>query len=223
MRQIVLDTETTGLEVNEGHRILEIGCVELKDRRVTAQHFHRYLNPERAVDAGALAIHGLDNEMLAEYPRFAEIAKELVAYLDGADEILIHNASFDTAFVNMEFEALGEDWGRLEDYGKIVDTLALAKHKRPGQRNGLDALCKHFQIDNSARQLHGALLDAQLLAEVYLALTGGQTSLALGHEMDAAGGVRRLPSDRAKTRIIYATDAENLAHAAHPAYWQAGV
>jgi DNA polymerase-3 subunit epsilon len=191
MRQIVLDTETTGLTLADGHRIIEIGCVELVNRRYTGRHFHRYLNPEREVDAGAIAVHGLTRDRLESSPRFAEIAAELLGFL-GEAELIIHNAEFDVAFIEMELgrlTALGTDgagaaaWPRsLRSLCRVLDTLTLARERHPGQRNNLDALCKRYSIDNTHRDLHGALLDAQLLAEVYLAMTGGQSLLALEQE-----------------------------------------
>jgi len=191
MRQIVLDTETTGLTLSDGHRIIEIGCVELLNRRHTGRHFHRYLNPEREVDAGAIAVHGLTREQLAASPRFAEIAIELLGFLDGA-ELIIHNAEFDLAFLDMELQLFARAaqiqaaaaWPpSLRSLCRVLDTLTLARERHPGQRNNLDALCKRYGIDNSRRDLHGALLDAQLLADVYLAMTGGQSLLALEQEV----------------------------------------
>lgn len=178
MRQIVLDTETTGLEPAQGHRIIEIGCVEIVNRRVTDRRYHQYLNPEREVDAGAAEVHGLTLEDLREKPRFAEIAPELVEFLRGA-ELVIHNAPFDVGFLDSEFALLGDAWGSTSDYCSVFDTLAFAREMHPGQRNSLDALCKRYEIDNQHRELHGALLDAELLAEVYLTMTGGQAALAL--------------------------------------------
>src|SRR6185437_3008591 len=172
MRQIVLDTETTGLTLAEGHRIIEIGCVELVNRRHTGRHFHRYLNPERDVDAGAIAVHGLTRERLDSSPRFAEIAAELVEFLRDA-ELIIHNAEFDVAFIDMELGRLpAAAPASVRALCRVLDTLTLARERHPGQRNNLDALCKRYGIDNVRRDLHGALLDAQLLADVYLAMTG---------------------------------------------------
>jgi DNA polymerase-3 subunit epsilon len=182
MRQIVLDTETTGLNARFGDRIIEIGCVELVSRRPTGNHFHRYLNPEREVEEGALRVHGITNEFLQDKPRFAEVARELVEYLAGA-ELVIHNAAFDVEFLNAELERLG--LGPLEKHvASVVDTLRQARDLHPGKKNSLDALCERYQIEHSHRTLHGALLDASLLAEVYLAMTRGQESLAI--ELDAA-------------------------------------
>ncbi len=175
MRQIVLDTETTGLDPALGHRVIEIAAVEMVNRRLTGNHFHRYLNPERDIDAGALQVHGISAEFLQDKPRFRDIVEEFVTYLDGA-ELIIHNASFDVGFLNHEFGLL-ECSGIHQYCPSVVDTLRMAKELHPGQRNNLDALCKRYQVDNSARTLHGALLDAELLAEVYLAMTRGQETL----------------------------------------------
>lgn len=185
MRQVVLDTETTGLEAAAGHRIIEIGCIEIVNRRPTGQKFHRYLNPEREIDAGALAVHGIDNSKLASAPRFAEIVDDLLAFIGGA-ELVIHNAPFDVAFLDAEFARLPGNSRCISGLCKVLDTLALARKLHPGQRNGLDALCKRYSVDNSKRELHGALLDAGILVDVYLAMTGGQSALAL----DVAAGRR---------------------------------
>src|SRR5512137_1719927 len=184
MRQIVLDTETTGLEPELGHRIIEIGCIEVVNRRRSGRVFHRYLCPDREIDAGALQVHGLTEEFLKEQPRFAEIATELLEFLRGA-ELIIHNAPFDIAFLDAELARLAEPPGRIGDHCQVLDTLQMARQMHPGQRNGLDALCKRYSIDNSHRELHGALLDAELLLEVYLAMTGGQGALTLGEETEA--------------------------------------
>ena len=177
MRQIVLDTETTGLEVSQGHRIIEIGGVELINRRLTHKHFHRYLQPDREIDEGAMEVHGITNEFLEDKPRFADVADEFIRFVEGA-ELVIHNAPFDIGFLNSELALLGSDYPRIEEICSVVDSLALARHKHPGQKNNLDALCKRYQVDNSQRELHGALLDSEILADVYLAMTGGQTSLS---------------------------------------------
>lgn len=176
MRQIIVDTETTGLEPKEGHRIIEIGCIELIKRKFTGNNFHIYINPEREVDAGALKIHGITNTFLANKPTFVAIYNDLRTYLDGA-ELIIHNAPFDVGFLNHEFMKLNPKHPSIEKTCKIVDTLTMARKMHPGQRNSLDALCKRYQIDNSNRKLHGALLDAEILARVYLAMTGGQSTL----------------------------------------------
>ncbi|RDI46062.1 DNA polymerase III subunit epsilon [Aquicella lusitana] len=175
MRQIVLDTETTGIKVEEGHRVIEIGCVEMIDRKLTGNHFHRYINPEREVEAGALAVHGITNEFLIDKPLFQQIANELMDFISGA-ELIIHNAPFDLSFLNHELTLTRQGWKKLSDYCRVIDTLQLARQLHVGQRNSLDALCKRYSIDNSKRNLHGALLDAHLLAQVYLAMTGGQGS-----------------------------------------------
>jgi len=178
MRQIVFDTETTGLEHSAGHRLIEVGCVEIVNRRLTGRKFHRYLNPEREIDAGALAVHGIELAQLRNAPKFAEIAEELVEFISGA-ELIIHNAPFDVGFVDAEFARLPGEPRRLASLCRVLDTLALARKLHPGQRNSLDALCKRYSVDNSKRDLHGALLDAGILVDVYLAMTGGQSALAL--------------------------------------------
>ena len=185
MRQVVLDTETTGLEPEAGHRIIEIGCVELINRRPTQQSFHRYINPERSVDLGALEVHGIDDEFLATQPRFDEVAEAFVDFVAGA-ELVIHNAEFDIAFINHELRRLDSDTADITRRCQVLDTLALARRLHPGQRNSLDALAKRYQVDNSRRDLHGALLDARILAEVYLAMTGGQASLSLDGDAERA-------------------------------------
>ena len=178
MRQVILDTETTGLEPAQGHRIIEIGCVEVINRRRTTNYFHQYLNPERDVEDGAYDVHGLSKEFLAGKPLFKDIAADFIGFIRDA-ELVIHNAPFDVAFINAELEQMGPEWGRLEDYCQVIDTLKIARELHPGQKNSLDALCARYNIDNSQRDVHGALLDAQLLLDVYLAMTGGQTSLSL--------------------------------------------
>lgn len=179
MRQIVLDTETTGLEPEQGHRIIEIGCVELNDRELTGRHYHVYINPEREVDDGAMEVHGITNEFLADKPLFADIAEEFIEFIRGAD-LVIHNAPFDVGFMDHEFAMLGGDVPRTADLCSVTDSLKLARKKHPGQKNNLDVLCRRYGVDNSNRELHGALLDAEILALVYLAMTGGQTALSLG-------------------------------------------
>jgi len=216
MRQIVLDTETTGLEPSQGHRIIEIGCVEMVNRRVTGRTFHQYLNPDRAIDSGAVEVHGITNQFLADKPHFPDIAGAFVEFVDGA-ELIIHNAPFDVGFIDHELGLLGESWGRLRERCPIVDTLGLAREKHPGQKNSLDALCKRYEVDNSGRDLHGALLDAQILADVYLAMTGGQATLSLGGEEAARQGaksvIRRLDPNRSPLAIRRATSEELAAHA----------
>ena len=188
MRQIILDTETTGLEPKQGHRIIEIGCIELINRRKTERNFHQYLNPERDIEDGAFNIHGLSNEFLSDKSRFADIAQEFIDFIrDG--ELIIHNAPFDVGFINAELKLLGKKWGKIEDYCTVFDTLVLAREKHPGQKNNLDALCKRYEVDNSQRDLHGALLDAQILLDVYLKMTGGQTDLTF-HSVATSHGVK---------------------------------
>jgi DNA polymerase-3 subunit epsilon len=188
MRQIVLDVETTGLEAAAGHRIIEIGCVEMLNRRPTGQKFHRFLNPEREIDAGALAVHGIDSARLQTAPKFAEIVGELLTFISGA-ELIIHNAPFDVGFLDAEFARLSGDVRNVAAVCRVLDTLALARSLHPGQRNSLDALCKRYSVDNTKRELHGALLDAGILVDVYLAMTGGQSALAL--ESNARGAEAR--------------------------------
>ena len=213
MRQIVLDTETTGLELSAGHRIIEIGCIELVHRRPSGRNWHRYLRPGREVDAGALAVHGITNEFLASQPSFAEVAGEFLAFVDGA-ELVIHNAEFDVSFLDAELAASGIA-GAIADRCRVLDTLALARRMHPGQRNSLDALCKRYNVDNSGRDLHGALLDARILADVYLAMSGGQAALGL----EAGPGASTLaaatvPVARGTVRIpvIRASGEERAAH-----------
>lgn len=176
MRQVVLDTETTGLEPNLGHRVIEIGAVELVDRKLTGQHFHEYINPEREIDDGALEVHGITQKFLADKPVFQDIVQSFLSFVEGAD-LVIHNAAFDVGFLNYEFSKLAEAVPKIEKICGITDSLVLARRKHPGQKNNLDALCRRYMVDNSQRQLHGALLDAEILADVYLLMTGGQTAL----------------------------------------------
>jgi DNA polymerase-3 subunit epsilon len=185
MRQVVLDTETTGLEAAAGHRVIEIGCVELVNRRYTSKTFHRYINPERLVEAGALEVHGIDDEFLATQPTFSRVAQEFLLFVRGA-ELVIHNADFDVEFINHELRRLSEGPRDIRECCEILDTLALARKMHPGQRNSLDALARRYEVDNSKRELHGALLDAQILAEVYLGMTGGQVSLSLDGDSNEA-------------------------------------
>jgi DNA polymerase-3 subunit epsilon len=221
-RQIVLDTETTGLEVSQGHKIIEIGCVELVNRRITGRHFHQYVHPEREIDAGALEVHGITLEFLAGKPNFSQVAAEFIEFIDGA-ELIIHNAAFDVGFLDAELRALENFDKKIAQICDVIDTLQMARHKHPGQRNNLDALCQRYEIDNSSRTLHGALLDAEILAEVYLAMTGGQASLGLASEDGAAGAerragdatdIRRLPASHKRTPIIRATEEELGRHEA---------
>ncbi len=214
MRQVVLDTETTGLEVNKGHRIVEIGCVELLERRITGREFRSFVNPQRRMDEGASAVTGITDDSLVDKPLFAEIAAELLEFIDGA-ELVIHNAAFDVGFLDAEFARLDPP-RRVAERARVLDTLALAREKYPGQKNSLDALCKRLGVDNSHRSQHGALLDAQLLAEVYLAMTAGQGDLGLG-ALDATPLARERalrPRDvpRPALRVRYADAAEIVAH-----------
>ena len=179
MRQIVLDTETTGLEPRLGHRIIEIGCVEVIDRRVTGNRYHQYINPEREIDEGAVEVHGITTAFLADKPLFADIAEDFLNFIRGA-ELVIHNAPFDVGFIDHELNQLNQQENHVDNICTVLDTLVLARKMHPGQKNNLDALCKRYDIDNSQRDLHGALLDAEILAETYLAMTGGQTMLSLG-------------------------------------------
>ena len=217
MRQIILDTETTGLEPSQGHRIIEIGCVEMRNRRVTDRTFHQYINPDREIDAGAVEVHGITNEFLADKPRFSDIVQGFLDFVHDA-ELIIHNAPFDVGFINHELGMLRGEPGRIEDRCSIVDTLVIAREKHPGQKNSLDALCKRYEVDNSARDLHGALLDAQILADVYLAMTGGQVTLSLGAEDAAQPGVRqairRLDAARLPLPVVRATPEELAEHQA---------
>ncbi len=216
MRQVVFDTETTGLEPEQGHRIIEIGCVELVNRRKSGRTFHRYLRPDREVDRGAIQVHGLTNEFLAQQPRFADIVDELIEFISGA-ELIIHNAAFDLAFLDAELKRLPGPPRQARKICSVIDTLPMARQMHPGQRNSLDALCKRYGIDNSHRELHGALLDAQILLEVYLAMTGGQTALILGETTDAASAdvfepVAAVIRPRGLLKVMRATDEELAAH-----------
>ena len=237
MRQIVLDTETTGLEPELGHRIIEIGCVEIVNRRVTGRTFHRYLNPERAIDEGAMAVHGIKRADLDDKPKFAEVAEELITFISDA-ELVIHNAAFDVAFLDAELARLAGARRAVVPAGdshadrsvafagrsvatlcRVLDSLALARSMHPGQRNNLDALCKRYDVDNSRRDLHGALLDAQILADVYLAMTGGQVGLALSEitaparaANDGQAVVPVLVRGATPLCVVMATEEEALAH-----------
>ena len=216
MRQVVLDTETTGLDPDVGHRIIEIGGVELINRRLTDRRLHHYLQPDREIDEGALEVHGITREFLLDKPRFAEVHTEILSFVSGA-EVVIHNAPFDVAFLDHEFARLGDPSVRLENFCRVLDSLALARQLHPGQRNSLDALCKRYGIDSSARQLHGALLDAEILADVYLAMTGGQAVLELGEDdgMSTVAGAPRDVPRRTRVgsiRVLRAGPTENEAH-----------
>jgi len=186
-RQIILDTETTGLEHRQGHRIIEIGCVEMINRKLTGNNFHQYLNPDREIDQGAIEVHGITNEFLADKPRFADISDSLMDYLKDA-ELVIHNAAFDVGFLDAEFAKLDQGLPAVEDVCGVHDTLLQARKQFPGQRNDLDSLCRRFEINNSHRELHGALLDAEILADVYLVMTGGQATLSLDAQLDSNQG-----------------------------------
>ena len=214
MRQVVLDTETTGLEIEEGHRIIEIGCVEIVGRRLTRRHYHQYINPDRDIDDGALEVHGITRQFLEDKPRFGEIWEKFLEFVDGS-ELIIHNAGFDMAFIDNEMRLLDRALGSLGEHCSVVDSLALARNKHPGQKNNLDALCKRYNVDNSQRELHGALLDAEILADVYLLLTGGQVTLGLGEDSEAArsGGPKiRLDANRPRVKVVRATEDELTAH-----------
>jgi len=216
-RQIVLDTETTGLEPSQGHRIIEIGCVELINRRLTGNNYHQYLQPDREIDEGALQVHGISNEFLKEKPRFSDIADDFMNYLKGA-ELVIHNAPFDIGFLDHELKLLGDGRGVINDHCTVTDTLVMARKMHPGQKNNLDALCKRYDVSNKHRDLHGALLDAEILSEVYLRMTGGQVGLALDSEQtavkeDGAATVSRISSDRPPLRVVSARNDELAAHA----------
>ena len=214
MRQVVLDTETTGLEHRDGHRIVEIGCVEMIERRLTGRNFHVYLNPERQVEGGALEVHGITDDFLADKPKFADVAEDFVTFIRDA-ELVIHNASFDIGFLNAELARVESGTaGRVEDVATVLDTLALARELHPGQRNSLDALCKRYEVDNSNRDLHGALLDAEILADVYLAMTGGQVDLCLdlAGEGDGVQGEVVTGLDLSLLKVMRASDDELAAH-----------
>lgn len=211
MRQVLLDTETTGFPHSQGHKIIEIGCVELFDRQYTGNNFQVYLNPERESDAGALEVHGLSTEKLKDKPLFAEVAEDFINYIRGA-ELLIHNAPFDIGFLNMELSLLSKKLGKVEDYASVVDTLKMAKRQHPGGRNSLDALCKRYGVDNSRREKHGALLDSEILGDVYLAMTGGQTSLSL-QQNDAKNNKQSTWSESLPdVRVIQASEDELAEH-----------
>lgn len=219
MRQIVLDTETTGLEVSQGHRIIEIGCVELENRRLTGRHYHQYVNPEREIDAGAIEVHGITPEFLADKPIFARVAQDFLDFIADA-ELIIHNAPFDVGFLDSELRRHQADYAGIEEHCSVVDTLLMARHKHPGQRNNLDVLCSRYHVDNSSRNLHGALLDAEILADVYLAMTGGQTRLHLSDDSESSSGgesegrIRPLSAQRERLPVIQPDDTEQAAHRA---------
>jgi DNA polymerase-3 subunit epsilon len=218
MRQIVLDTETTGLETSQDHRIIEIGCVELVGRKLTGRHYHQYINPQRKVDEGAMEVHGITDQFLEDKPLFEQVAQEFLEFVDGAD-LVIHNAPFDVGFINHEIAKLSGKYQVIETSCRIIDTLALARQKHPGQKNNLDALCKRYGVDNSARDLHGALLDAEILADVYLLMTGGQVNLNISDqsnsdsgEVNTASSIRRLSEDRTALRVVKPSEEELNLH-----------
>ncbi len=213
MRQVVLDTETTGLEVAQGHRILEIGCVEIIGRKITRRHFHHYVNPEREIDDGALEVHGITQRFLKDKPVFADIWESFFDFVKGS-ELIIHNAAFDIEFIDNEMQMISPDLGSITDYCSVVDSLELARNKHPGQKNNLDALCRRYSVDNTQRDLHGALLDAEILADVYLLLTGGQVALSLGDEVEnlVAGELKKINKKRAPLKVIRATPDELMRH-----------
>lgn len=216
MRQIVLDTETTGIDPNQGHRVIEIGCVELVDRKPTGNHFHEYIQPEREVPQDAIEIHGITNEFLQDKPLFSDVAERFFEYIKGA-ELVIHNAPFDMGFLNHEYRLLKSSRVPLEDHCRVLDTLVMARQKHPGQKNSLDALCKRYHIDNTHRTLHGALLDSEILADVYLLMTGGQTALSLADESSegpSGQAARHLDTDLSALElpVIRASEDELAAH-----------
>lgn len=215
MRQIVLDTETTGLDPSQGHRVIEIGCVEIDNRKLTGKHFHCYLNPDREIDAGAMEVHGLTSHFLSDKPRFHQVESEFLEFIDGA-ELVIHNAPFDIGFLDHELRATKTDALKIASFCAVLDSLLLAREKHPGQRNSLDALCKRYGVDNTQRQLHGALLDAEILADVYLVMTSGQSSLLLAED-ELEGSTRRAKAkkrhtQREKIAVIKAGSDELEAH-----------
>lgn len=218
MRQIILDTETTGLEPSQGHRIIEIGCVEMINRKLTGRHYHQYIQPNRLVDEGAMAVHGITDQFLKDKPQFQQIAREFLDFITGA-QLIIHNAPFDIGFINHEFAMLRPVLPPVTEYCGVIDTLVMARQKHPGQKNNLDALCKRYGVDNSQRDLHGALLDAEILADVYLLMTGGQTNLMLGAESEDSNstseqisGIQRLSANRRPLKVIRAGAEELAAH-----------
>jgi DNA polymerase-3 subunit epsilon len=215
MRQVVLDTETTGLEVRQGHRLVEIACVEMVGRRLTGRHWQTYLNPERTMDEGASQVTGIRDDFLVDKPLFVDKVDEFLAFIDGA-ELIIHNASFDVGFLNAELARLGDAFGRIGDRCSVLDTLAMARERYPGQRNSLDALCKRLGVDNSRRDLHGGLIDAQLLADVYLAMTSGQVAMDLAFEQPKESTTTATVAAplvlRGRPRVLRASAEESVMH-----------
>lgn len=217
-RQVVLDTETTGLSTADDHRIIEIGCVEIINRRLTGRNFHQYINPEREIDAGAIEVHGITAEFLTDKPLFADVVDEFLAFVQGA-ELIIHNAPFDVGFLDHELSKIPDQQTTIATICSVLDTLKMARDRHPGQKNNLDALCKRYDVDNTNRQLHGALLDAEILADVYLAMTGGQVSLSLAAEQPAqtdrpvAENILTAGTQK-KLKVLKASDDELAAHAA---------
>lgn len=221
MRQIVLDTETTGIDPKQGHRVIEIGCVELINRKLTGEHYHVYINPERVVEQEAIDIHGITNEFLVDKPRFSEVAQSFFEFVDGS-ELVIHNAAFDVGFINHEFSLLRPKRPAIEKSCGVLDTLSMARQKHPGAKVSLDALCKRYGIDNGHRTLHGALLDAEILADVYLLLSGGQEAFELGHGVGggaSVGEITRLDRNSLETAlpVIHASEDELTEHHAYVA------
>ncbi len=220
MRQIILDTETTGLEPSQGHRIIEIGCVEVVNRKLTGNHYHQYIQPEREIDEQAIEVHGITPEFLKDKPVFADIAEEFMAFVDGG-QLVIHNAPFDIGFIDHELRLLNSHYQSIKNHCSVIDTLVMAREKHPGQKNNLDALCKRYMVDNSQRDLHGALLDAEILADVYLMMTGGQTALLLddndntsaNSQVESGEIIRRLEK-RFNTPVISANEDELKSHRA---------
>ncbi len=220
MRQIILDTETTGLEPSQGHRIIEIGCVEVVNRKLTGNHYHQYIQPEREIDEQAIEVHGITPEFLKDKPVFADISDEFMAFVDGG-QLVIHNAPFDIGFIDHELKLLNNHYQSIKDHCSVIDTLVMAREKHPGQKNNLDALCKRYMVDNSQRDLHGALLDAEILADVYLMMTGGQTALLLddndnssGNSQAESGEVIRRLTKKFNTPVINASSDELESHRA---------
>ncbi len=215
MRKVVLDTETTGLEVSEGHRVIEIGCVELINRRRTGETYHQYVQPDRDIDEAAHRVHGISSKMLADKPRFAAVAEAFIEFVSGA-ELIIHNADFDVGFLDNEFQCADLLSTNIASVCTVIDTLRMAREIHPGQRNSLDALCKRYSVDNSGRDFHGALLDAQLLADVYLAMTGGQGALSFEHKVarhdQPTGGAETINRSNLELVVVKASEADLAAH-----------